>query len=381
LRVPDPEPAAAPAARWGEEPDPATFGDDLAWGAPSAPVSLVVELPFWLMVENGRVGVEVAEHRFAVELRDDYYEWFVREMTESRHRRFLVGPLKDFSEFPVNIQASLRESLVPFFRRKCRTALAIDSTCNEAIFDQALAQRAAGQFNGSGTYYMRAFCEGHLAVVNRLIATYRWLTYDHFASTVTLWDLPVWWIVKGPSALNLIVYPYGGLDAKPILVDEQTGAERPLSLIDAAGLDAAGTPPMASGEPDLLDALNLVERGDYPGAVRRLADALEALLGRRSPADVVERMPDAEERWQEIRALRDAVTADEAPTSFTADRVERSIEAGRRLFNALEAKPDREAVREGRVVERSFGRHALTRVFTGEVTSEGVVVRRSPPPS
>ena len=51
-----------------------SIGDDLNWNAPWINVDLRVELPFWLMVDDSTIPVEVAGHTFSVTIKDRYYE-------------------------------------------------------------------------------------------------------------------------------------------------------------------------------------------------------------------------------------------------------------------------------------------------------------------
>ena len=37
-------------------------------------MNLWVELPFWIVVDNGAVGVSVNSHTFAITTQDDYFE-------------------------------------------------------------------------------------------------------------------------------------------------------------------------------------------------------------------------------------------------------------------------------------------------------------------
>jgi hypothetical protein len=51
-------------------------GDDINWEAPWLEASLLVELPFWPMADNGKVLVETSGHLFEVTVRDDFFEWY-----------------------------------------------------------------------------------------------------------------------------------------------------------------------------------------------------------------------------------------------------------------------------------------------------------------
>src|SRR5215204_166270 len=55
-------------------PDAYIVGQELNWNAPWVDVYLRVELPFWLMVNNAEIEIELECHRFPLTLRDDYFE-------------------------------------------------------------------------------------------------------------------------------------------------------------------------------------------------------------------------------------------------------------------------------------------------------------------
>jgi hypothetical protein len=47
-------------------PESSSVGDDLNWDAPWIEVTLRVELPFWLMVDDAAIPIEVGGHTFLV---------------------------------------------------------------------------------------------------------------------------------------------------------------------------------------------------------------------------------------------------------------------------------------------------------------------------
>ena len=63
---------------------------------------------------------------------------------------------------------------------------------------------------------------------------------------------------------------YAGWDVKPREIDQSGDVIAVYSLITPSELQEALTRGHSPGELELLDAINLMERGDYAGAVRRV---------------------------------------------------------------------------------------------------------------
>lgn len=159
----------------------------------------------------------------------------------------------------------------------------------------------------------------------------------------------------------------------------------------------------------MLDARNLMERGDYTGAVRRATSAIEAVVEWRlreeltkqhSEADVDRRLAASEndfpgrlrqlcklmgpsapsgtllDEFEETRRVRhDIVHRSRRLTSSEKGRAQRAVDTGRWLFNRIEGKPEREAVRE-RGLLRSVGRSSMAPRFVTRVGSRGVEVEQ-----
>jgi hypothetical protein len=70
-------------------------------------------------------------------------------------------------------------------------------------------------------------------------------------------------------AVRCILVPYRGWDDRP---------PEMFHLIDGEQLHDQLNTESTPGEFELLDALNLIERGDYSGAVRRVTTAIEVVV-------------------------------------------------------------------------------------------------------
>jgi len=156
-----------------------------------------------------------------------------------------------------------------------------------------------------------------------------------------------------------------------------------------------------------MDALNLMERGDYTGAVRRITTAVEAaghaalqaeLLTKHSADDVEERLaksandfpgrvrqyqklsgrrlPDAlASQLEQTRGLRHEIVHRARRITFS-DRgtAQMAVDTGRWTFNWFENDPARQEVREKRIGLRSLGRHFS--VFRASLSPDGVIVEQ-----
>lgn len=256
------------------EPLERRVGQGLHWNVETVPVVLIVELPFWLMMPDASLDIEIHGHVFSVDIRDGFHEIFVVETTDSRRTRIYIGPPDDDKIDP-EIRRLVEENDARFIARKCKTVLQIHSLCNPAI----LAAEASGTaLAGEAQFYLRAFCAAHLDVVNRLVQSYRLASFDFFPHEVTPWDVPIWLVKSRGPATQVALLPYATWDDKPLVgpIGDPTVSET-YQLIAPEALAVSLQDSPSPGEFELLDAINLMERGDYSGAVRRIATAIEVL--------------------------------------------------------------------------------------------------------
>lgn len=237
-----------------EIPNSYWFGQDLNWDAASIPSKVFVGLPFWLMVPDCSVTAVVNSHTFPVEIRSDFFEAIAREVLDSKRSTLRIGSLP--LQLPADAEEYIRENHIPVLHRKCKTALKIESACNPDAYAAVEEENRRGNI---GNEYFRAFCTAHLPVVNRVIQQYRLATYDYHAHEVSPSDVPIWRVDGGNGSIRIVLLPYAGWDYKPIAVE---GDERhEFQFIDSVGLQESQHIEPSPGEYELLDALNLMERG------------------------------------------------------------------------------------------------------------------------
>lgn len=380
------------------------LGQELNWDAPWVDVDLWVELPFWLMVDNTAISIEVEGHTFPVSVHGETFELHGRWVTDSKKSAAYRGPYKGITELSENIQKVLWEQPdISVLWRKCKTCLKIATRCNGDVWNKALGSDESAQ--RAVSLYLEELCRAHMPVVNRLIKGYRLATYDFFAFEVAPWDIPCWHIERAGASKRCTLVPYRGWDHPPVEIRTPGGQPESHRLIEGEQLRDHFTTEATPGELELLDALNLIERGDYSGAVRRVRTAIEVVskvvfVQSFTPADGKEaaekfvekkgfnkclekyqalsgrKLPDAyNEALEEIRALRDKIVHDGYRiTSAEQGRASKAVDTGRWVFNWFEDDEKRRAVREKNMGRRSFGRDLSYGVFSGRITPTGVIL-------
>lgn len=383
------------------------IGQELDWDASPIPVVLFVELPFWLMVPDGPFSVPINGHEFRVEVRSGLLELHAGQMCDSRASCVYVGP--DPSRLDPEIQREIDEQQVPVVPRKCKTVLRIHTRCNGDVLSAA-GEEGGGRLGGA-LQYLKSLCEAHLPVVNGLVQHYRMATYDYFPYEVSPWDVPVWFVETSKSFTRVVLFRYAEWDHKPRVGDwgESRESLETYTLVAREDLQEAMALAPGPGELELLDALNLMGRGDFSGAVRRITTAIEAmaefvlreeLLKNFAPADVEKKLaasrndfpgrlrqyeklstralpPQLAQELEDTRDLRHAIVHRAARITFgERGRAQRSVDTGRWIYNWLENRPDRRDVREKRIGLRSIGRHFS--LYDAEITTTAVVVHKPP---
>jgi len=388
----------------GKVPIPQEYwiGQELDYEAPSIPVDLRVELPFWIMVPDCVQDVDVNGHKFSVEIRDNYVELYGGVVVDSRYTCVYFGPPRKLDP---ELRKTIKKSRVPVLSRKCKTVLLIHSACNKDVLKAA---KPGDKRSRPARHYLKSFCAAHIEVVNRLIQKYRLSTYDLFSYEVSPWDVPIWFIGSGGDALRIVLQDYSAWDEKPVMYSSMTDnkGER-YKLIDAAELQSAMSIEPSAGEYELLDALNFMERGDYSGAVRRIVTAIEVqlesalrqeLLKLHPVPEVNEKLEASENdfpgrlrQYQKLsgrklpvalekelettRTLRHSIVHNAYRIPFSqSQQTKEAIDTGRWIFNWLENQPARTDVREKRIAKRHLGSYFS--LFSTEITPTGGIVHK-----
>jgi hypothetical protein len=286
--------------------------------------------------------------------------------------------------------------------------LKITTRCNEDVWTRVLARNknARPAVNRALSLYLEELCRAHMPVINKLIQGYRVATYDYFAFEVAPWDVPIWHIERDSHALRCILVPYRGWDHRPL--SEKSG-NRPefFKLIGGIELRDHFTTEATPGEFELLDALNLIERGDYSGGVRRVTTAVEivveavlerALMAHEGAAAAAKFLKDTRTNFsrrvskyeslcgrslspalqnslEETRKLRhEIVHKGYRITSAERGRASEAVDTSRWIFNWFENDRKRTDLREKRFYLRSLGRDMYQGILDGHIAPDGVVL-------
>ncbi len=389
-------------------PEHYAIGDSLNWDAPWIDVRLWTELPFWLMVNNSTVPIECGGHEFAITIHDNYFELFFGEATDSRTTVGYRGPVKRREDLPQTVkQAMDQHPNGPYMWRKCKTYLKVESRCNEDVWNAARTDEIPRA--NEAKLYVSELCRGHIPVINRLIQTYRLATYDYFAYEVSPLDVPRWFIEREGHAIHSTIHSYREWDVKPLMFKLEDPSQKPkvYNLIEADDLRNQIQVAAMPGELELLDALNLMERGDYSGAVRRITTAIEVIVeqvaGKAMEAahgkQAAEKFLNStrlrfDERLKTFQKLTDRKISETQLKRLRETRIlrhkivhggyrigpgevgmaQKAVDTGRWIFNWFENDRGRRDIREKRIAFRSLGRNLEAGIFRPEITSAGVVL-------
>jgi len=405
-------------------PENYMLGDSLKWDAPWVTVSLWTELPFWLIVDDTTIPIECEGHVFPVSINNDYFELFAGVASDSRSTVLYRGPYKKRDDLPQSVKHAMEQRPGgPYMWRKCKTYLKIESRCNEDAWDAAdqgeirrsiedlqdAAKRIAIQRANESRLYISELCRAHISVANKLIRSYRLATYDYFAFEVSPWDVPHWSVERGGKAVSATLVGYRGWDSKPLISKFNDPSVKPevYQLVDAESLKSRVALVPTPGELELLDALNLMERGDYSGAVRRITTAIEVVVeavsgkameaakGKRAARRFLrktrmrfnarvrayQRLTGREtpevrlNTLKETRGLRHQIVhAGYRIGPAERGRAQKAVDTGRWTFNWFENDQARRDVREKRIAYRSLGRDIEAGIFSPRITPDGVLL-------
>jgi HEPN domain-containing protein len=384
-------------------------GQSLDWEAEDLPITLVVELPYWLFVPDCHVEITIGEHSYAIQIMNSFSQLFVNDITDSRRSCVYIGPSPERARFEPGFHELIRRGEATLTPRRCKTVLRIPSLCNQDVLDAIVDDGRRGE---EAKYYLQALCAGHLPVVNRLVRQYRLATYDLFAHELSPWEVPIWFVEYGSGFSRIALIDYANWDQKPRHVSSDGGIATH-QLIGAEDFRSQLQSVPQPGEIALLDAMSGMERGDYSGAVRRIVTAVEVILESVLREELMKHHPSVEVEERLLKSRGDfpgrlaqydkltgrplpALLRDELETSrnlrheivhagehlsyASRGQAQRCVDTGRWVFNWLESLPERLSQRETprNVLLRSLGGTAASMLllFDSRMTPSGVVVEK-----
>ena len=295
--------------------------------------------------------------------------------------------------------------------RKCKTYMKVKSRCNEDVWNAVTNGERPG--TEEARLYLSDLCRAHLPVINKLVNAYRLATYDYFAFEVSPWDVPHWSVERHGQATPITLVNYRNWDAIPMIYNLTDPSEKPklYQLIEADDLRNSLSFSPTPGELELLDALNLMETGDYSGAVRRITTAIEVIVeavvgkavevanGKRAAEkflkDTKMRFPERPKAYEkltsrqipkgvlkalnETRDLRHQIVHKGRRIGQSERGIaQKAVDTGRWAFNWFENDQARRDVREKRIGLRSLGRDLSAGLFPSKITPDGIVMLFDP---
>ncbi len=403
---------AAMSEKYGPAPETFMFGDGIDWTSHLEPIPLYVELPFWLMVPHGDLDVDWKGTTFRVNIMRPWMEVFAGEVLDSRKTVIHQGPWAQW-EPPPELVKEMVEAGVVALSRPCKTVVRLNTRAHLGAFREIDPEKEPPRVEAEQRAYWASLCEAHIPVLNELIQRCRLATYDYFVYEVSAWDVPYWYLGYGNLGRQVTLLAYKEWDSKPQITKDGDKPEDPAvtETIEYAAVDdleKISTKDATPGEFDLLDARNLIERGDYSGAVRRAVTAIEAvtewalrieLEQKFSKAEVNAKLAASENDWpgrfRQWKKLAKPEIGDALVATFEKTRqlrhkivhagfrlthedrgeAEKCVDTGRWLYNKIERKSDRVALREVGGLKRSLGRRALAIRFPSVLDSNGITLR------
>jgi hypothetical protein len=369
------------------------------------------------MVDNAIIPIEIQGHTFPVHLHDNYFELHSGEITDSKRLVLYRGPKKSDKALSPEIR-KLRKSRpdITCMWRKCKTVLKITSRFNEDVWAKLISTE---QQYPAEELYISELIKAHIPIVNKLIQLYRIATYDYFAFELAPWDIPQWIIERDANAVTGFIMPYRTWDYKPLIYDNPNlqipeklkTAPVEYQLIKSGELLTQASVIPTPGELEVLDAQNLMERGDYSGAVRRITTAIEVVVedvlyhqieaaqGKQQAEKYIKNtmtnFPRRVAEYQRLskrtlppgqvnelnatRALRHRIVhRGYRIMAGERGRAQRSVDTGRWIFNWFESNPTKAQIREKRIAFRSLGRDMFNGMFPTRITSDGVEISPGP---
>ena len=345
------------------------FGQSIDWKSDAVPVQLLVELPFYLLVDRATLHVSLNGCTFKIEIHDGFLELYVNAVSPSRHSCAYIGP--DPSKVHPEIKRHIDSLNVPALSKLCRTYIRVHTRCNSDVVAGASSE---GRKGNEALSFMQSFCSSHLAILNRLIRQYRLLTYDFFAYELSPWDVPIWFVETETGFIRINLLDYANWDHRPLMYKSDDERGQALTLVEPQELEESLAIEPSAGELELMDALNLMERGDYSSAVRRVTTAIEAIVRSRLEDELAKRFPPSEvelrlsrtdndfpgrlrqyeklsgrcmavslvAELKEIRRIRHAIVHRAERIDYAGrGRAQRAVDTGRWIYDFLEHSPDR----------------------------------------
>jgi len=248
------------------------------WAGDLIAAELAVELPFWLMVPDGKISLTYNKTAVTAAIHGRYIEVSDGPMSlVSRSNAVLIGPADEVC------QRDFPESIVPgqmAVYRPMRTVVSFEAdivadcfeawrTRGEVACDDLTAVRRMNRV----IQYLTALATAHIPFLNKLITSYRSTSLDPYAVEVSEWDVPVWYASHEGTLVRIGLMPYRDNDTFPSL---NSGGETVTFVATSLEeVQSQARTEVAAGKLELLDAYSLMYRGRFGDAVRSAVTGIE----------------------------------------------------------------------------------------------------------
>jgi len=250
------------------------YNEVLDWNSDPQKIELALELPFWILATDHKYNVTVNEHTLTIEtVNAGISVQGGNEHTRANHYQRFFGriPLVENDHPRYKVIDVLRGSNFRHTKTQLWITTAAASDAVAALNEGGVRERIAGE-------YFSALAKAHLPFVNQLINGYRAATYDPFATEITEFDVPAWFLVVDGSLTPIYLMYSLCRDEFPITRVFETSEASPVFLESPDVLNAAMRHPLVPGEAELLDAWSLCYRGRFSECIRSAVTAVEVLL-------------------------------------------------------------------------------------------------------
>lgn len=302
IGIPGDEPLTTiPRERWAE-----TLAEnqklDIDWNGPKCPVTVAVELPFWLMIPESSIEVTLEDTTLTATIHNQFVE--VQDGPDyrvSHVNTVYIGPEEPLRHSPM--PREVQEIQQPVFRRmKTVVAFAAESSA-----DAIAATKHTHPFRlNRAERYFSTLAVSHIPFLNHLITAYRATSRDPFAHEVSDWDVSLWWILTPTHLVRAQIMPYWDNDSFPTVRHFGMTERTPFHSTTTEAVQHAARNEITAGQLELLDAHSLAYRGRFGDAVRSAVTAIEVALEARITTVLRERGLSEKAITERLASTRDS---------------------------------------------------------------------------
>jgi len=273
--------AQIPRDQWAEELERMHAEEEEWWGGSLVSAHLAVELPFWLMIPDGKISLAYGKTTVVATINGKFLELSDGPMSlTSKNNAVVIGPGDDvWNREPTE---AVVPSRMPVYR-PMKTVLVFETEVVADCFEawRNKANVAPGDHTGIRRVnrvmqYLKSLATAHIPFVNRLITSYRSASLDPYAFEVSEWDVPAWFAEHEGTLVRIGLIPYWDEDTYPTV--NRQGRQVPFFATSLDEVQLRAGTDVTPGELELLDAYSLMYRGRFGDAVRSAVTAIEVAV-------------------------------------------------------------------------------------------------------